>query len=318
MKGLLLNDTSLVEENPGCQITCAELKKLYTRRNIKLDSKPLGFLYNVFRNYTQAPKLYSKSKFLTRRFDKKQWKKNCNRASEQLSFDYDFVLINGEGTIHSNQDGCVTLLSMASIYKSRGIKVYLVNATLYNLNDFWLQVLKTSVDRIVVREKDSFEYLKRNGLTNVRQGADCVFLMDKSKRKEEASGKKLYTPGVLYQTGKEKLNPDFLQNDFECLAIDRDEQIKLQKDTHQIVHLLEDPNSILSFLSQYDAVISGRYHILLFCLMVGVPVQALGTNTYKIEGVLKLLGETAQGLLTVSKEKIEMMELLAQKNYVLD
>ena len=45
-----------------------------------------------------------------------------------------------------------------------------------------------------------------------------------------------------------------------------------------------------TYLRRFALVVSGRYHVLIFAAMAGVPALALPSNTYKIDGLLDLLG----------------------------
>ena len=50
------------------------------------------------------------------------------------------------------------------------------------------------------------------------------------------------------------------------------------------------PAGLLSILREYDVVVSGRYHVMIFGWLAGRPVVPMMSNSWKLEGLLEMAG----------------------------
>ena len=130
---------------------------------------------------------------------------------------------------------------------------------------------------------------------------DCAFLTD-FKFSNSKINSCLYTPGVLFSYGKESSNKDLfkiLTSHFKAI------NEKYENSTFLLVDEKErnfaefwkslggsvldstslDVEILLEKMSEFELVVSGRYHILLFALMCNVKTVPLSSNTDKIEGL---------------------------------
>jgi hypothetical protein len=131
----------------------------------------------------------------------------------------------------------------------------------------------------------------------------------------------LYTPGVLASLGHPSYQPEEVIRQFAVLdahgwkptflRID-DREAPLARAVADAGWAVEDNREIRwedfgSYLQQFGHVVSGRYHVLVFAAMAGVPATALPSNTWKIDGLIELLGgqiacaESADDLATICR-----------------
>jgi hypothetical protein len=69
-------------------------------------------------------------------------------------------------------------------------------------------------------------------------------------------------------------------------------------------------NAFGSYVRQFELVVSGRYHALIFSAMAGVPAIALRSNTFKIEGLLELLG----GAILLARNANDLRDILTARS----
>lgn len=290
----LFNVTNLVDKNPGCRATVDGLKKaISTEFTYQF---PLGFGYEyflekkgLFSNFNTFSKAYSRFK--------------NNKDYQRIIKTSDCIVINSEGTIHSDSIGAKTLLAFAKLGKEYKKKVYLVNGSYFNLSDELLEIIRMC-DAVFSRETISHHYLLKNKIESTLV-PDCAFLT-KFENKDKVLKSCLYTPGVLFSYGS-RLN----ENDVKSVLISHfKSMLKYSKEPYFL--LIEEKErelamiwrglggkvldstsfsttEMLSEMSKFELVISGRYHILLFALMVNVKTIPLSSNTTKIAGLFTML-----------------------------
>lgn len=288
----LFNVTSLHDKNPGCRATVEGLKTAINEE--LLYQIPLGFGYQYF-NLVKKTFILRKSSSYTEQYT--LFKSNPDYIS--LLTTLDVIIINAEGTIHSDKVGAKALLSFVKLGKQLKKRVYIVNGSYYNLSDNLLTILK-SADKIFVRERASYDYLMKNEIKSFLV-YDCAFLTKYSISNKISSGC-LYTPGVFFTYGKERNEQKLLEiikGHFESiegeyekpvfLLIDKlefkfaDYWIKLGGEVIDATSLSVE--ELLQIISEYELVISGRYHILLFALMANCKTIPLESNSNKIMGL---------------------------------
>jgi polysaccharide pyruvyl transferase WcaK-like protein len=225
----------------------------------------------------------------------------------------DLVVVNMEGTIHHNKLGSLSLLGIAYAAKKVGKKVWMVNGTIQSVNPSIVKLALQDIDYVAVREPFSWRWLKDLDI-DVNQSADCAFLSnifnDVDRDLPILMDDKqpcLYTPGILSR--------EFISNGRNIFSIIRQVKI-LKKHGWNPVYLEINENSFVSsiltnlripcvrvddikwsgigsYLKKFRLVVSGRYHILIFAAMAGVPFIPMSSNSWKIEGLMELLDMNA-------------------------
>ncbi|WP_313113855.1 polysaccharide pyruvyl transferase family protein [Aequorivita sediminis] len=294
----LFNVTDIVDHNPGCRATVQGLKEAL---GVNLMNQfPLGFAYSFF---NESNLWFHKNTF------EKSYNLFKNDKNILILLKYlDVVIINAEGTIHSNSIGAKTLLAFIRLSKELGKKVYVVNGSFYNLKPSLLKILSCS-DVLYVREVESYQYLLKNNI-NAELVLDCAFLTDfiKTRSIENKEGC-IFTPGVIfnhntYKTEEELKNLIKLQ--FKEIKKKYTTPVYLKIEARETKYadlwielggevvdatkiLIKD---LLDILDQFELIISGRYHILLFGLMLNSKLIPLESNTPKILGLLRSFNES--------------------------
>ncbi len=190
----------------------------------------------------------------------------------------DIIILNGEGTLH--HDNGVKFLEIAKSQKEKGKKVFLINS-IWEKNPNNKEYLKY-FDLITVRESNSLKEVKNDGANNAINVPDLVFY---SKNKADvviAKNKIAIFDNVLIdkaQALKEYANKN--KYDFYFLT---NQNINKFNSTNDII--IESENNI----TNYEFIVSGRFHILCFALKYGIPVLSCSSNTFKIEGLLYDVG----------------------------
>jgi hypothetical protein len=188
----------------------------------------------------------------------------------------DAVIVNGEGTIHHGAG--LHLLTILSGAQEIGLPTFLVNAVFQDCEQD-LQTLK-QLTEFTVRDAASSAYLKCLGVPH-RVVLDSIL---------EAS---------FDATPKNDFRNKIVITDWH-FARNQDVGSALQKllrelGSDAIFYPLEGPerekdwrHAVADF-SQAGLIVTGRHHGVCLAGMAGVPFVALGSNTWKVEGMLKLL-----------------------------
>jgi polysaccharide pyruvyl transferase WcaK-like protein len=303
MRYVLINDTSSTN-NPGCQATVAALQASYRRYDARCVGRVLvGDGYEHFVPFTEFLKQSSQSEsphLLQNAFD------DCVDALSDHGLDpfgeCEFVVINGEGTMHHDRTGAYLLLGWAALAKQRGLPVAVVNCTIDSFHPFFFRQLNRSVDWLAVREPCSFEFV-RPFHPNVRLGADAIFSMPApivSDRPLQTNRTRVaYTPGVLSYEGivSETTVRSHLQSlrqqfdEVEYLSIESEDRAfePIAAELDCSVHSLGAfcAVDIEAALASFNCLVSGRYHVCIFGLRAGVPVVPLHSNTWKMRGLMR-------------------------------
>ena len=327
MKILLANDTSC-NYNPGCKGTIAGLKFLFEEsEHCIIRSLPVGYGQNLFNNCLRD-KPQKKVIGLIRRMkscifrrdtdiawnwkapaiDPVQWsvgRKQLNETSCGIWENIDICVINGEGTIHHNQLSALALIALALQAKENDKKVWLVNATIQEMDETLMELLLSACDYIVLREPLSYRWLSKLSFS-VELAADPVFLLNIKRMSLDRAGRNcLYTPGVLTIYGNQcRTTPNNVLKQLRTiqnygweptyLSVETDDNVVLESVRQLDIPIIElgtvNHENIGSLLQDYDLVVSGRYHVLIYACMAGVPIVPMQSNTWKIEGFLELIG----------------------------
>lgn len=347
MQILLINDTSNTDYNPGCKATVAGLKTLLNNKfpNSTIHTIPLGVGYESFKNSNDR-----KGKFdrLLAGIDPKgvfyrSWKKKINNILKDYPEHFkklkesDLVIVNMEGTIHSNRVGSLTLLGLAEFAMKLGKRVQMTNGTIQGMDKRILRRVLCKVEHSAVRESSSKKYLDTLKIP-VHQGIDSAFCANINSKvfynqidiPENAC---LYTPGVLLAHpkahGLSKLEcfkiidshihgikaaglfPIFFQiEESEDYVSD---YLK-QKGVSTLDFKDFEWDTIGSLLKKFRIIVSGRYHIIIFCLMNNMPFLALKSNSWKISGLFDLINYNERVLDIDSEIENEILKRLQEND----
>ncbi|MEL0455958.1 polysaccharide pyruvyl transferase family protein [Flavobacteriaceae bacterium SZ-1-7] len=320
----------------------------------QIEFKPLGTEYGIFKHglYKQSNKLLlkvlRKFKVLKNRkvIDLKLWEQcalqNISEETKNSIKRADLVLINMEGTIHHNSMGGLTLLAIGYYSKHIGKVVALVNGSYQEMHDEITKKVMGVVDFISVRETSSYNYLKSKNIdvsiipdfafrANINQNDDFNknILLEQGNPPEK---KCLYTVGVLgvYPNQKDGISLLSIKkqiNDIKALGFQpyylkiEEKEIQIASELNKIgVQTISyedgvDYQNIGNLINHFDVLITGRYHIGIFGLMNYVPTFFLKSNTYKIEGLLAMLGLKELAIVDNDIRKIKLDRI--NENYQL-
>ena len=206
---------------------------------------------------------------------------------------YDKVFINGEGAIHHNRMTSLILIAYGLIAKEQGKKVILINFTIEEMDEKYLNMIN-QFDLIIPREGKSFDYLKpyidKDKLIKSYDFA-WYYLYSEYKnymlswREKNCNKNILFTKGVGLNSIEKYLKYDFLSLD--------DNDLKIAKQFKNYIHAedLEDKQTksideFLDYLLQYKLLVSGRHHTNIVAMFLGLPIMGLKSNTDKVSATM--------------------------------
>lgn len=228
------------------------------------------------------------------------------------------IIFNGEGSVHeyynmkADQSCLSRLLQIYAAKKIYNKKVFAVNQTIdYKNGNFGRFIKKCyeGLDYISVREVNSFDKAHSLGLEHVKQAADAAFLL--SRGNDQKGLKFLHRKGVrpglvciflsetisrcdtsktidLIKKIREILNKDILICATTKVDISHVKEIRKSINIPTI-GLEVSPEDLISILTYADVVLSGRFHCCIFSFLASVPLLPFRSNTYKVEGLVKLM-----------------------------
>jgi hypothetical protein len=199
------------------------------------------------------------------------------------------VIVNGEGTIHHG--GGLHLLAILAGAQEMRLPTFLVNAVFQECEQD-LQTLR-QLDDFTVRDAASSACLKRLGVPH-RIVLDSIFEAPfEAAPAHDFRGKIVVTDWHLARAGDVGAASEKLLNELGAGAV------FYPLDSPEREH---DWRQALADFQQARLVVTGRHHGLCLAALAGVPFVALGSNTWKIEGMLELL----PGGLRVSADPTEL------------
>lgn len=266
---VLINDTSF-NRHFGCHFLMREMRKLFKLNNIILKKRIFNDETNIFH---QVKKIKAK--------------------------EIDFVIINGEGTLHGQENPKVNEILKSAKFCSEELKkkVFLINSTIADLNKDQLSYFKY-FEKIYVRESSSFEFLK-NEQINSTIVPDFLMAF-------ELNFKSLANNNEIVFTDSSYKNLDHKFN-----LKHKVKQISIRYYNHLEYYLLKlfIKFKFLSFLNYYlqytkdqkaleflkdlmnsKLVVTGRFHAMIICFNLEIPFIAYKSTSNKIEGVLRDAG----------------------------
>jgi hypothetical protein len=320
MEIVLLNDTR-VDRNPGCQATVTSLVAdlaLATAGRVMTRSRGDG--YGYFTDLIRDGLAH----------DAHAWSSAVDRLSTDRSFaaaleSADLVVANLEGTFHHHTIGALALGGAIAAAHRMNKRVWAVNGTVDSIDSWLLEAVLAPAEYIAVREPHSQRWLAANGIA-ATLSADCAFALDTffDRRHVEPARKRaiLYTPGVLACIDGRRDAAATIAH-FRMMASLGWQPVFLQMEEAEepVASCVRDAgfpveqNADLpwegfgAYLREFELVVSGRYHVLIFAAMVGVPAIALPSNTFKIEGVLEFF----DGAVPLARSAGELRDVLTAR-----
>ena len=230
---------------------------------------------------------------------------------KRTASNHDLIIVNMEGTIHHNSIGGLVLLSMAMYCKQQGKYVFMVNGSYQAMNTAISKSILGSMDFVSVREPLSKAYLGHMGI-RASLIPDFAFMSDLGPVRvdcdESTIGrhKCLYTPGVLGaypgQNGGLSLKSikrhmtEIRKAGFEPYFLKvEDRETSIEQELNRVNVRTLDANvgaeiwKLGPLLDDFELIITGRYHIGIFGVLRGIKTVFLPSNTFKIEGLLKMI-----------------------------
>jgi exopolysaccharide biosynthesis predicted pyruvyltransferase EpsI len=240
---------------------------------------------------------------------------NIIHEHEVNNYDFSFVvsllesnvdtvlLINGEGTIHDDQDYAKALLDIAADYSQRTL---LLNSQLRNMSQKYVDIIKT-LKFVQVRTKFDHDWCKENGISDIVYCPDMLFYSGILPTLSIASERILYSDS----------HDDKASNElFNCYA--KRDKFKTWVNMHYSpvgTHVNQIKRVMLKILSKFfskrfgyrkenyyaqaslsnilqdfcmsKAIVTGRYHGACLAIALGKPLLYSYSNTSKIKDLCR-------------------------------
>jgi len=232
--------------------------------------------------------------------------------------DVDAIIINGEGTIHHNQErrfsqALVDMVDFAA--DTLRVPCYLLNATLHELSGDAYNSLSRA-RAIYVRDRGSLREMQDVGGIQGRYVPDLTFASNTAHGHSEIRDNSVLVVDSAVKEDSRFLRQYALENgyDFRSMVVARPSNARFLRSPRPWVKniikwlatdrkLPTDAGSYIHDLQKYGLVITGRYHTVTMCLKNRIPFVALESNTPKVRYLLNdVLGNTERSL---SPESIE-------------
>lgn len=177
----------------------------------------------------------------------------------QIKFDcwdsIDHVIVNGEGTLHNNRQGAVSILNLAQRALDAGCTVSIVNSIWQNMDTQW----KSVTDKLCVwsvRDPLSQQYASKEFKRTPDLCPDYSWFepvtVHKSNRDLVGIGGSLQ--GLLYPNWQEYTRVNIFENTW---------------------------NDLVNLCAECNVLASGRHHELYAACRAGIPFVALDSNSWK-------------------------------------
>ena len=286
MRTLLLNDTRS-DQHVGCQLVVDAI--LQQGQKVGID---------VVRS---IPNSSTNDELLARTY-----------ASE-----YDLLLINGEGTMHHDRPKALALGRAATTAARLGKCVVLAN-TVWQANDELNKCLR-HVDLVFCRESLSCQAVQAAG-KHATVVPDLVFathpLADETARKRAGTAViDSVIPDTAMSWAWQACRRKYA---FMPMCVASYERFRRRPWLGAAMRFrtgnpIEKPDdNFVHRLSQFESVISGRFHGSCLAMLLGIPVVGIRSNTHKTEALFQDVGLDDRALVTFR----DVHELPAKLDYV--
>jgi polysaccharide pyruvyl transferase WcaK-like protein len=218
--------------------------------------------------------------------------------------DADLILVNGEGTIHHDAPRGRFLLAAGAYAKARGKKAALINTT-WQANSAEFGELAKAFDLVSVRESASADQLRAAGV-DCRVTPDLALLWDFDGARERAGvvytdnvvarstlelyrlGRRLEGEPVSIRYGQKAPSPRGVRKYLSALRPLTPAALAPALNGAWTDWAAQVPSrdALMERLAGARLVITGRFHVMIFCLATRTPFLAAPSNTHKIEATL--------------------------------
>jgi polysaccharide pyruvyl transferase WcaK-like protein len=221
----------------------------------------------------------------------------------------DLIVVNGEGTLHSQCQVLRWMPLIAYIRRQSKAQLWIVNSSFQIEDPSHHSLFKrclSQADRIVVREERSAEVARGLGLNPI-SGADCAFLLrpDTGSGVDELLAKLNIRGAFAVMTGSAvawKWQPEPGRKMIQALkrqglevvftsseASDADFARLLCPDMLLVTEADLRVEELMQLQARATVLIGGRFHPTIFAATMGVPFVAFESNTHKMEGLMSQL-----------------------------
>ena len=262
-KAIIINDTR--RENPihlGCQLVMKNIFQLCERHNLEvIASIPEQQAYKV--------------------------EKLINNIDHS-----DVLILNGEGTMHHDQEAATSLIKTVQLYKSYKKPCVLINSV-------WQENIKLNknlylFDKIFVRDGFSKKEIQQAGY-HATIVPDLTFYQPVavSEKKVNTTGKTIIVDSVIGKKYSYLMKLAFqLKAPFWYMGKSgRPKPLGryLREKLFAMVHPVQNMEN-LQQLENVRLIISGRFHAICMAIMYNIPFMFVPSNTFKIESILNDIG----------------------------
>ena len=242
-------------------------------------------------------------------------KLSLNKKHYKEIQDSDLVILNGEGSIHSSNVEVVKWLFY--LYTSKKLfkkTVYTINQTI-QFDDKESEILIPKIYKIcdmhLVRDPFTLKLLKEKKVENVNLTGDAAFVETKyeenkaetllEKLKLEKDGFILLAGSIVFNKLslednvrlinflREKYNKKIIFTASCSIDIVRMEELKKVLPDLIFVDNEYNYNDIMNLIKNSFIFITGRFHPMIFSIVLGKAFIPLISNTYKMKGVLEMI-----------------------------
>ncbi len=285
----IFNDTSK-ENHYGCSLVMKNLIRKLNKHNLKpIFFWPVG----------------------------EDWRPFANKIKKKYNFQA--IIVNGEGSIHNSKVRLrAKYLSQLATFAKNELKIpaYLINSTIYN-NDKETYSNLNNFKRIYVRESLSLEELKKNNIqAKIVPDLSLAYPYNFNTKRKGF----LVTDSVFRDVSiKLKLFCKKNKYDYEKIG-NKDKSFlqKLDKRINNFIKIYNFPgkrkskisanyNKFLNKLKKRELVLTGRFHVVTFCVLTKTPFIAIESNTHKISSITNdIFGCTKKVIATEEISKINI------------
>lgn len=292
MKAVLFNDTSF-DHHLGCQLVVRQIYELSQRHGIEVT--------------TVSPVKY-------------KWQKD--RKLLRAVKDADLVLVNGEGTLHSDNRRALRLIKVADYCEMIGKPSFLINALYFN-NTEEMHASVRKFTGVFVRDKQSQAELrslkvdakycpdltlsiephvhnKGEGELLIIDSNDLDVTAELYKKHMAVGGSEFRTMLSKPRIQRGKSRKYFLMKSYVnryFFKVKQKKAFKKESVSNEDVHVIyreKNVNSMLELFAKSSGVITGRFHGACYALVTRTPFIACAASAMKVENLLKEVGITGR------------------------
>ena len=188
--------------------------------------------------------------------------RSLKRCPDEEILKYDYVVLNGEGTMHHDAREAINFMKNLEFAQSKGIRTAIINSVWQDVNAKWIANVLHNCEYISVREVLSQEELWKAYSIDAEVYPDLSFFADVP---EESFPHKERRIGMFFNHFPYGKNAD----------------VNIFKSSW---------NDIVNTLRNTDLFITGRHHDMYAALKAECPMVLLSGNTWKNEGLMKTAG----------------------------